>query len=199
MKVFKGISQQKALLSVFIMAAFLMHVPGAWADIYLYKDENGVYHFTDQPLTPEYSLFIRQWRTPPPASKNSSTSYDAYIDEASRRFNIDPHLLKAVVKVESNFDPRAVSKKGAAGLMQVMPENFRYLGIRDPFSPQENILGGARYLREMLNRYGELSLALAAYNAGPGAVDRYGSIPPFRETQAYVREVLRHYNTLKNR
>lgn len=182
-----------------VLAGLALCPPLAVADIYLYKDDEGVYHFSDQPLSPEYRLFIRQWRPPPAPGNHSSAAYEPYIDEASRRYNIDSHLLKAIVKVESNFNPRAVSKKGAVGLMQIMPENFTSLGIRDPYNPQENILAGARYLREMINRYGELPLALAAYNAGPGAVDRYRTIPPFSETQNYVTEVLRYYDSLKKR
>lgn len=182
-----------------VLAVFSLCPPRAKADIYLYKDDEGVYHFSDQPLSPEYRLFIRQWRQSAVSPNHSAASCKPYIDEASRRYNIDSRLLEAIVKVESNFNPHAVSKKGAVGLMQIMPENFTILGIRDPYNPQENILGGARYLKEMINRYGELPLALAAYNAGPGAVDRYRTIPPFNETQNYVTEVLRYYNALKNR
>ncbi|MCK9229763.1 MAG: lytic transglycosylase domain-containing protein [Syntrophales bacterium] len=184
---------------LYVLAAPALCPSRAEADIYLYKDGDGVYHFSDQPLSPEYRLFIRQWRPPASGGNHSSTAYEPYIDEASRKYNIDSRLLKAIVKVESNFNPRAVSEKGAVGLMQIMPENFAPLGLRDPYNPQENILAGARYLREMINRYGELSLALAAYNAGPGAVDRYRTIPPFSETQSYVTEVLHYYDSLRNR
>ncbi len=188
------------LFPAVIIAALFLLFPAAEviADIYLYKDENGVFHFTDQPSTPEYRLFIKQWRTPKP-SESPSSSYDPYIDEASRLYGIDTALLKAVVKVESNFNPRAVSHKGALGLMQIMPQNVAVLDIQDPFDPRQNILGGARYLKEMLNRYGDLNLALAAYNAGPAAVDRYKEVPPFTETRSYVQQVLHNYDTLKKR
>lgn len=182
-----------------VLAGSALFPPRAVADIYLYKDDDGVYHFSDQPLSPDYRLFIRQWRPPAVTGNHSAETYKPFIDEAARRYNLDSRLLKAIVKVESNFNPRAVSKKGAVGLMQIMPENFAPLGIRDPYNPQENILAGARYLREMINRYGELPLALAAYNAGPGAVDRYRTIPPFSETQNYVTDVLRYYDSLRNR
>lgn len=187
------------LFPAVIIAALFLLFPAAEAiaDIYLYKDENGVFHFTDQPSTPEYRLYIKQWRTP--QSSETPASYDRYIDEASRLYGIDTALLKAVVKVESNFNSRAVSHKGALGLMQIMPQNAAMLDIQDPFDPRQNILGGARYLREMLNRYGDLELALAAYNAGPAAVDRYRAVPPFTETRSYVQQVLHNYDALKKR
>lgn len=117
----------------------------------------------------------------------------AMIRRIARKYQVDPHLVKAVVAVESNFDILAVSEKGAQGLMQLMPETAREMGVRSPFKPSENIHGGVRYLRSLLDRYSELSVALAAYNAGPAAVDRYDGIPPYPETQAYVERVLRFY------
>jgi soluble lytic murein transglycosylase-like protein len=101
--------------------------------------------------------------------------------------------VKAVIAAESNFDPEAVSRAGAQGLMQLMPHTAAKLGVDDPLRPIENVRGGARYLREMLDRYRDLSVALAAYNAGPRAVDRHGGVPPYRETQDYVRRVLTYY------
>lgn len=189
---------KQACIVILAAAMSMVWTAPVQADIYLFKDENGVHHFSDQPITPEYRLFIRQWRPPPsPTPQGAPNSFDEHIEEAARRYALDAPLLKAVMRVESNFNPRAVSHKGAHGLMQIMPHNFSSLGIRDPFNPRENIMGGARYLREMLNRYGDLSLALAAYNAGPGAVDRYKGIPPFKETQAYVDSVLSHYDAFK--
>jgi len=99
-------------------------------------------------------------------------------------------LLEAVAEAESGFDPRAVSRAGAVGLMQLMPATARALGVSDPFDPWQNVLAGARYLRSLLDRFGSLELALAAYNAGPGAVERYGGIPPYPETRAYVAKVV---------
>jgi len=116
---------------------------------------------------------------------------DAIFDAAGQKYNLSPDLLKAVAKVESTFRPHLVSKSGAMGIMQIMPGTARYLGVTDPFDPEQSIMGGARYLRENLDRFdGDIELALAAYNAGWPAVKKHGGIPPFRETQAYVPKVL---------
>lgn len=118
-------------------------------------------------------------------------TWDETIVEAATAHRLDPRLVRAVIQVESGFDPRAVSSKGAMGLMQLMPETARLLEVSDPFSPEENIKGGTAYLRRLLVRFDEsLELALAAYNAGPSAVERYRGIPPFRETRSYVRKVM---------
>lgn len=116
---------------------------------------------------------------------------DAYFEAAGRKYDISPDLLKAVAKVESNFRPDVVSRAGATGVMQLMPGTARGLGVEDSFNPEQNIMGGAKYLKQQLdNHNGDVRLALAAYNAGPGAVKKYGGIPPYKETQAYVPKVL---------
>ncbi|MCL2226178.1 MAG: lytic transglycosylase domain-containing protein [Oscillospiraceae bacterium] len=122
---------------------------------------------------------------------SGSADLDAIFEAAGRRYNIPSNLLKAVAQVESNFRPNVTSRAGAQGIMQLMPGTARHLGVEDVFDPEQNIMGGARYLRELLDRFdGDISLALAAYNAGWPTVLRHGGIPPFRETQAYVPRVL---------
>ncbi len=116
--------------------------------------------------------------------------FDDLIESAARKYDLPASLIRAVIRAESNFDPNAVSACGAKGLMQLMDATAAWLGVRDSFDPAANIEGGAKYLRKMLDRYGDVTLALAAYNAGPGAVDRCGGVPPFRETQVYVQRVL---------
>lgn len=127
------------------------------------------------------------------AGSRGASGYDELIARAAARHGLPPALVKAVVKAESNFQPHALSHKGAQGLMQLMPATAQDLGVDDPFRPEQNVLGGTRYLRAMYDRFGDWEHALAAYNAGPGAVDRFGGIPPYAETQQYVERVLHYY------
>lgn len=124
--------------------------------------------------------------------------YRDWIRQAAEQTGLPPTLLAAVIWVESAGNPRAVSPAGAQGLMQLMPATAQMLGVSDPFDPRENVLAGSRYLEQLWRRFGELPLALAAYNAGPGRVERYGGIPPFAETRAYVRRVLELYRRLED-
>lgn len=120
--------------------------------------------------------------------------YNGLIDEAARLYQLPGSFIRAVMRVESDFNPTVVSRAGAMGLMQLMPKTARSMGVSDPFDARQNILGGARYLRILANRFkGDLVLTVAAYNAGEGAVEKYNGIPPYKETQRYVRRVLKHY------
>lgn len=125
-----------------------------------------------------------------------SSDFDMLIQMASEKYGINSSLVKAVIQAESNFNPNAVSSAGAQGLMQLMPGTAAGLGVENAFDPVQNIDGGVRYLRDLLDRFdGNIRLTLAAYNAGPGAVEKYDGIPPYRETQAYVDRVIGYYQT----
>lgn len=127
------------------------------------------------------------------------TRYDPIIEQAARLYQLPPDFIRAVVKVESNFNANAVSRTGAMGLMQLMPGTARAMGVVNPFDPRQNIFGGTRYLRFLANTFrGDLVLTVAAYNAGEGAVQRYGGVPPYEETRRYVQRVIRHYYNLRN-
>ena len=164
--------------------------------IFQYTDAQGVTHYTNRPLgDPRYQRVVfrddrRMWRPAP-----SHRRYDDLIGETARDYRLPPALVKAVIAAESAFDPSAVSHRGAQGLMQLMPETAASLGVADPLEPESNVRGGAGYLRAMIDRYGDLSRALAAYNAGPSAVDRYGGVPPYPETRDYVDRVLTYYRS----
>ncbi len=171
----------------------LFPVAPALADIYRYTDENGVMHITNLPTSPDYKLWIKERRVIIKAGIDM-TKYGPLIQKASDKYKVDYSLVKAVIKAESNFNHKAVSPKGAQGLMQLMPKTASTLQVKDSFEPESNIEGGVKYLRYLMNVYnGHLPLALAAYNAGEKAVARYGGIPPYAETKGYVRRVMALY------
>lgn len=185
------------MLAAGLGAALLGASEVAAGGLYRYVDERGIVHFTDAPSDGRFEKVrigptgaVR--RAPPPRLRQTRV-YDHVIAEAARAHDVPPALVKAMVAAESNFDPRAVSPKGARGLMQLMPETAELVGVANPFGPEENVHGGVRYLRWLLDRYGDWTRALAAYNAGPSAVDRHRGVPPYRETRAYVRRVLEYY------
>lgn len=169
------------------------------ADIYKYIDSQGVMHFTNIPTSSDYKLYIKE-RPARSLAANIPDTYDPVITKASQRFGVSFSLLKALIKIESDFDPLAVSSVGAKGLMQIMPDNIEALNITNPFDPYENIMGGASYLKRLIKRFdGKLPLALAAYNAGPSVVDQYKGIPPFKETEDFVQNVMKYYAVINKR
>ena len=183
-------------------ACFLSLSAGsAEAHIYRYVDKDGVLHFTNTPTDPSFALYMKESPRQSGAGETlvyDSQTFDSIIRKAGAKHGLDFSLIKAVIRTESGFNPRAVSKKGAKGLMQIMPENFKDLSVNDPFDPSQNIMAGAMYLKRLLTRYkNRLSLALAAYNAGPTAVDKYQKIPPYNETVDYVRKVMSFYSEYK--
>jgi soluble lytic murein transglycosylase-like protein len=193
----------KLVCIVFLL--LMASAAGANSKIYVYIDEQGVRHYTDTPDNNRYRLLVLrpQDRTVSGDRYDAqllarATQYDAIIEHAASAAAIEPNLLRAVIVVESGFNVRAKSKRGAVGLMQLMPATAARFGISDSFDPRQNVGAGARYLKFLLDRFGQnLSLALAAYNAGEDAVDRNGGqIPPFTETMAYVPRVLKIYRML---
>jgi hypothetical protein len=177
-----------------VLTAAAPQVAGAGPAIFSYTDDQGVTHFTNRPHGDkrfQRVVFREDTRILKPAPVHFR--YDTLIDETARSYRVPPALVKAVVAAESAFDPRAVSRKGAKGLMQLMPQTATALGVEHPYEPASNLRGGTEYLRAMLDRYGDISRALAAYNAGPTAVDRYGGVPPYPETRDYVDRVLNYY------
>jgi soluble lytic murein transglycosylase len=182
-----------ATLSVIpCLAAILACVQPADADIYQYTDARGTITLTNVPNDPRYHRIISE--TPRPRTFISKRDLEPVIARHSRRHRLHPALVRAVIKAESDFDPMAISRAGAVGLMQLMPQTAVQMDVQDLYNPDQNIGGGTRYLRQLLDRFnGNLPLALAAYNAGETAVERYQTLPPFEETRRYVKKVLRYY------
>jgi soluble lytic murein transglycosylase-like protein len=190
-----------------VTAAMAVLAPhDAAADIYSYTDADGVMHFSNRPRgdgrfkvylkTPARPATPRTGAPVMPSDRSPEryARYSEWIRQAATLYQIPEQLVRAVIKCESDYDPRALSPAGAIGLMQLIPETALRMQVRDPWDPRENIFGGTRYLRVLANMFnGDLELTIAAYNAGEGAVTRYGGIPPYAETQAYVVNVVSYY------
>jgi soluble lytic murein transglycosylase-like protein len=196
------------LKSTFLIAALLTaSAAGARPQIYTYVDADGLRHYTDVPDNNRYRLLVLspQDRTASGDRYDSmllarAGRYDSIIEKAAVSASVEPNLLRAVIVVESGFNSRAVSKRGAVGLMQLMPATATRFGVSNPYDPRQNVHAGARYLKFLIDRFGQdIRLALAAYNAGEDAVDRNGGqIPPFSETMAYVPRVMKIYRMLRD-
>ncbi len=183
-----------------VVVALVSMPAAAAADVYYYKDAQGVFHFTNSKV-PGAILFhmdasvekLTRSQPKPSSYAKHAGNYESIIQTMSDKFDVDPTLVRAVIRAESGFNQRALSPAGARGLMQLMPTTARRHGVRNIHAPEENIRGGVKHLRELLDRYGDnVSMALAAYNAGEGHVDRYRGIPPIPETRSYVARVLKY-------
>lgn len=182
------------ILGLFTATLLCFSPAAGWSGIYKYVDANGVVHFTNTPTGNQFRFYMKETSE----SDAGSGSISDQIARSAKAFNLDEALIKAVIKVESNYNPKAVSSKGAQGMMQLIPATAREMQVSDPFNPAENIRGGSRYLRLMLDQFDDdLELALAAYNAGPGNVRRYGGVPPFTETQEYITKVKQYFQSYR--
>lgn len=205
----------RLVLSVLFAGAALMAAGPALADIYSFKDERGVVHFTNIPSGDKRFKLIRKEEGTSPAARQAHTGvarlfmpaqadilrFSSMIETASKKHGVDSALVHAVITAESGYNPNAVSRAGARGLMQLMPETAERYGVRNIHDPVENINGGVRYLRDLMTMFnGNIELAVAAYNAGENAVIRYGHrIPPYAETASYVPKVLGFYRKFQSR
>ena len=197
----------KCLGSLLLVLSLVFWAVPSDAGIYKYEDERGVIHFTNCPRDPQFKLYIRDSKEDPglPGSRSATpyiikdtTNYDALITEFCQKYQVDFALIKAIIRAESGFNPIAVSRKGARGLMQLMPETASRVNVANPFNPRENIEGGVRHFKYLLSLFNnDLKLSLAAYNAGENLVSQLGAIPPYRETIDYVQKVMDFYQSYK--
>lgn len=181
-----------AAFSLFLSVVLL--ATQAKADIFVHKDSQGVLHFTNVPNHAGYRTVIREWGNGSRISQLAPGRLEEIIRSAADRYGIDPNFVRAVIKAESDFNTQARSSKGAQGLMQLMPDTARLHNVSNVYNPDENIDGGVRHLRLLLDRYqGDLRLTLAGYNAGVQAVEKYGGVPPYPETREYIQRVLDYH------
>lgn len=186
-------SRLRVLLGSCLVGGILLWYVAAQAQIGRYQGADGRLYFTNLPLPPA-SGSTGVTRPAPATRLTVQASVFSLIQRLAQQYSVDPHLVRAIITVESNFDPHAVSRVGAQGLMQLMPDTAARYRVEDPFDPHANIEGGIRYLRDLLRLFpSDLRHVLAAYNAGEGAVQQYGGIPPYPETQRYVERVLALY------
>lgn len=180
-----------------VTAALLIYAADASADIYKHVDEKGDVHFTNVPTTTKFNWVMKEEGSLTVKTVYYGT-YDEIIKASSKKYGVDPALAKAIVKAESDFNAKAVSKKDARGLMQLLPETARLLGVKDIHDPEENIEGGIKHLSELMKSFpDDIRLAVAAYNAGSKAVLKYGAVPPYPETRTYVKRVMHYYGIYK--
>ncbi len=193
----------KCSIAMVVFFCLLLTSPCS-AGIYRYVDENGVIHFTNCPRDPKFKLYIRESKDDVGNEGNPSTfsyikdsnQFDSLIAEFSKKYQVEFALIKAMIRTESGFNPLAVSRKGAKGLMQLMPETAQRVSVSNVFNPRENIEGGVRHFKYLLSLFNnDLRLSLAAYNAGENVVAELRSIPPYRETVDYVKKVLNYYQS----
>lgn len=185
-------------LRTFFILSLLLWPVSAGADIFRFVDDEGVIHFSNTQADERFELYLREGvkaQAPrKPAGLPEEDWMANYVDRYARSHNLSPALVHAIIKAESNGQRKAVSRKGAKGVMQLMPFTSKRLNVSDPFDPIENIEGGVRYIKELLATFeGDVTNTVAAYNAGPAAVKKYGGIPPYQETRLYVRRVLDLY------
>ena len=186
------------IISRIIILSFLLWPVVSGADIYRYEDSDGGVHYSNTQPDAKFTLYLREGPKAAPRSPSSALPgaswMTGYVDRFSRANDLPPALVHAIIKAESNGQRKAVSRKGAMGVMQLMPFTSKRMRVADPFDPIENIEGGVKYIKELLVTFeGNLTNAVAAYNAGPGAVRKYGGVPPYQETRLYVRRVMDLY------
>jgi soluble lytic murein transglycosylase len=189
------------LRGLFLSILGLLLPVTAFCGVYGYMDPEGIYHITNiKPANKEYHILVKDAVKELPLKGGNGNQYDSLINLHALANGIDPALVKAVMLTDSNSNPTAISRKGAQGLMQIMPETAQIVELKNPFDPEENIRAGARYLKLLQEMFkGDLELVLAAYNAGPSKVIQHNmTIPPINETVNYVKQVKLRYDKLKN-